>query len=268
MKMSKKVLPLGNTARERVKGNTTIINNSIDCINLLKNKDIVSIKSYDFEDLFNSIEIKDLYEKLILLFDEFQLVKYIDKSKYKHLIDFVLFENYLFNGVHVYKQINGIPQGGSASSILANLYLHFYENLQTNVKDIYVIYRYIDDILIAFFKKYNLLLDFYPRNLTLKLTNSNDKISNFLDLNINISDQTKFNIFDKRDEFNFNISILQNWYSNLSRLIHKNIILNQCLRIKRIITLDSDKMDKQAQLFNLSVKNGYPKQFVMDLIYN
>ena len=46
----------------------------------------------------------------------------------------------------------------------------------------------------------------YPKELILNKTNSSDTTSSFLDLSISISDgiiNTK--IYDKRDDFNFNI---------------------------------------------------------------
>ncbi|GFU34102.1 hypothetical protein TNCV_3199061 [Trichonephila clavipes] len=122
------------------------------------------------------------------------------KEKFDILANLVLKENFLAFDQNLYKQINGLPQGGPASNCLANLYLHFFE-IDHVVNDSYLINRYIDDLII-FGKnsEYKPNITFYPDYLKLLKTNFNFNMVDFLDLDLHLIDNNVVsNIFDTKE---------------------------------------------------------------------
>ena len=134
-----------------------------------------------------------------------------------------------------------MPQGGSASSLLTNLYLNYYENLFiSNFK----LYRYADDILIISQSSENTTPEFYPKNLQLVKSNNDLHCVNFLDLNICYDDvnDVSTDLFHKKNEFIFSIAE----YQFFNSCLRKNIILNQLIRIYRL----TSKQHLHKQLAN------------------
>ncbi|GFW89848.1 hypothetical protein TNCV_2425051 [Trichonephila clavipes] len=124
------------------------------------------------------------------------------KEKFDILVNLVLKENFIAFDQNLYKQIKGLPQGGPASNCLANLrvYLHFFE-IDHVVNDSYLIYRYIDDLII-FGKnsEYRPNITFYPDYLKLLKTNFNSNMVEFLDLDLHlINNNVVSNTFDTKE---------------------------------------------------------------------
>ena len=116
----------------------------------------------------------------------------------------------------VYRQTIGIPMGTDCAPQLANLYLFHHEYMymralmKSNLgmaKRFCNTVRYIDDLLALNNKKFEEeIVNIYPPELTLKRTTESDTTLSYLDVSISIC-QGKFitEVFDKRDNFNFNI---------------------------------------------------------------
>ncbi|GFY20503.1 reverse transcriptase domain-containing protein [Trichonephila clavipes] len=180
--------------------NTAIIKNSLEIARVTKDMMICSMHGFEFGDLFNSIDTDDMIKVLQLIYDKYELYTSMKKEKFDILVNLVLKENFITFDQNLYKQIKGLRQGGPASNCLANLYLHFFE-LDHVVNDSYLIYRYIDDIII-FGKniEYKPNITFYPDYLKLLKTNFNSNMVEFLDLDLHlINNIVVSNIFDTKE---------------------------------------------------------------------
>ena len=116
-----------------------------------------------------------------------------------------------------YRQTIGILMGTNGAPLVADLFLFCYERdfmktlSRENQTDIIETFnstsRYLDDLLnidnIYFDQMMNRI---YPTELQLNRANSSDTEAPFLDLNLCISNDTvSIKIYDKRDDFDFDI---------------------------------------------------------------
>ena len=250
------------------KQETHIIKNSFELIKNLKQlTHILDIKTYDFKDLFNNIDINDLYHVIIKLSEQFNNTNHVSNPNFKKLLKFILYNQYISQGNSIYKLNKGIPQGGISSTILANLYLHFYEIQQTF--NSHVMYRFIDDIIIFKVNNYGPMLNFqfYPHNLQLIENVYTSTWINFLDVSLNIQkgNKIKIKIYDKTDNYNFKVNKLQHFSSNLSKSVFKNIINNQLLRIKQLNNTCYYK-ENIINLIKTTIQNKYPPYLIHSFI--
>ena len=117
----------------------------------------------------------------------------------------------------VFQQTVGIPMGTYCAPLLADLFLYFYEaefikdivkHKRCNKTSFNYTFRYIDDLLSINNKTFGDFLDFiYLNELEIKDTTDTSTSVNYLDLKLEIGDQEHLftKIYDKRDDFNFNI---------------------------------------------------------------
>ena len=268
-KANKKLLKVLNTLFHEIsKEPHCIISNSYQLIQKMKSFNTIdSVQTLDFKDLFNNIIIKDLFSVIKQLFDLYQLntLTKFDSSTFNNLLQFVLFHNYLVHGNAVYLQTIGVPQGSTSSSMLANIYLYFYERKSTQITHHISIFRYIDDVLLCFHAPPVSLptLNIYPSNLELIPNEAHpSNFVNYLDITISIQNKSfKTTIYDKRNQFKFNVKFFPHYSSCLSNQVFKNLIINYLLRIQR---LDSNKctLSHINRLKNLCSMYNFPTIFV------
>ncbi|KAK3088048.1 hypothetical protein FSP39_013922 [Pinctada imbricata] len=154
-----------------------------------------------------------------------------------------LFDNiYVRFGENLYKQVVGIPMGTNCAPLVADLFLYTYEkefiqNLQKqrkhdDVKCFISTSRYLDDILTIdnpVFEKYKDVI--YPQELTLNKANFTDTETPFLDLNIKIvNGEIHTSVYDKRDDFGFNIVNFPWLDGDVPRLPSYGIYISQLIR--------------------------------------
>ena len=120
-------------------------------------------------------------------------------------------------GSKLYRQIVGIPMGTNCAPLVADLFLFCYERdfmlslSDNNQADIIEAFnstsRYLDDLLNInnpYFEQ--MVGQIYPTELQLNKANSSDTEAPFLDLNLSITNGiVSSKIYDKRDDFNFEI---------------------------------------------------------------
>ena len=120
-------------------------------------------------------------------------------------------------GSKLYRQIVGIPMGTNCAPLVADLFLFCHERdfmlslSDNNQADIIEAFnstsRYLDDLLNIdnpYFE--HMVGQIYPTELQLNKANSSDTEAPFLDLNLPITNATvSSKIYDKRDDFNFEI---------------------------------------------------------------
>ena len=125
-------------------------------------------------------------------------------------------------GTKLYRQTIGIPMGTNCAPLVADLFLFCYERdfmkslSRENQADIIEAFnstsRYLDDLLNIDNIYFDQMVDrIYPTEIQFNTANSSDTDALFLDLNLCISYGTvSTNIYDKRDEFDFDI-VFSGW---------------------------------------------------------
>ena len=126
----------------------------------------------------------------------------------------------------MFRQRVGIPMGTDCAPLLANLFLFYYEyrymkglikNNITLAKRFNFTMRYIDDVLTLNNSRFvTEIQHIYPSELDLKRTTENSTSLFYLDVLITI-DKGKY-VYDKRDDFGFNIVNFPHLCGNISPL--------------------------------------------------
>ena len=176
-------------------------------------------------------------------------------------------------------QVIGIPMGSNPAPFFANLFLAHKEadwvkaqrKLETiNVRKINNSFRFIDDLLSlnddsTFEKHYK---DIYPTELELKKENNHNSCVSFLDIYIYIENRefhTK--LFDKQDNFGFNIERISFYCSNIPSKMLYGTIGAEFLRISRATSKIEDLCHTCKQLLNQILKqNRQMKRIKFSLI--
>ena len=251
-----------------------------------------NIKMYDFSTLYTKISQDDLKEKLKLQVDmafKGGTNQYIrvsknsarwnnsiadgvySKERVHLLIDFVVDNSYFRLGNKVFRQKIGIPMGVDPAPQMANLYLHFYEAsyMKELTKSDYKkarkynnTSRFIDDLstlnndgVLARDKEI-----IYPAELVLNEENVNDQCGSFLDIAVNIVDKrfvTK--IYDKRDDFNFEIVNYPDLSGNIPRRQAYGVYTSQVLRYAKVCSKCDDFMKCLNVLTGKLIRKGFKK---------
>ena len=185
------------------------------------------------------------------------------KVAVKHLI-----ENCYFSvGNTVLRQAIGIPMGIDPAPFWANLFLYAYEfnymsdliaSDKVKARHFHSIKRFIDDLLALndggeFGRVHK---DIYPSELELKVEHSGSHAS-FLNLYISIIEGIfVYKLFDKRDDFPFNIVRMPYVSSNIPESIFYSAMVGEFLRIARSTLLFSDFLPKTRELIHRLKNQG------------
>ena len=260
-----------------------------------------SIHTFDFSTLYTKINLTDLNNVLLSVLDKAfkggtcQYIKIsgaeakFDKGKNKgisftkqecaQMIEYIINNAYFCFGTRVYQQIVGIPMGTDPAPYIANLYLHFYESkwmeelAKTNFTAARRSYshtrRFIDD-LCALNNGDEIKgnwKNIYPKELILNLENESDTKATFLDLDIEIkNNQYVTKIFDKRDQFKFDIISYPDLTGNIPEKQAYGVCIGQVIRIARNTTLFSDFVNRVRTLLQKLQHKGYKKQLHKTLL--
>ena len=218
------------------------IKNSGEILNKLKSRGFLAsgLSTYDFSTLYTTLPhnlIKDKLTELIeqtfnregslylacndknAFFTSEQPKRYKLWSCQKmcDALHYLLDNIFIRFGSKLYRQIAGIPMGTNCAPLVADLFLFCYERdfmlslSDNNQADIIEAFnstsRYLDDLLNIdnpYFEQ--MVGQIYPTELQLNKANSSDTEAPFLDLNLSITNGiVSSKIYDKRDDFNFEI---------------------------------------------------------------
>ena len=152
---------------------------------------------------------------------------------------------YIKVGSKVYRQTVGIPMGTDCAPQLANLFLFHYEYSYMKIlmnKNLCVAkkfndtIRYIDDLLTVNNSKFEKeICNIYPPELTLKRTSESERNLSYLDISINIcGGKYVTEVYDKRDDFNFDIVNFPYMCSNIPAKPTYDVYISQLIGICRI----------------------------------
>ena len=232
-----------------------------------------SIKTYDFSTLYTTIPHSKLksrltelirnafrfkngkkrYEYIVVGYKSTYFVKDHSEAKNKYteddivrMLEFLIDNIFVECGGVIFQQVIGIPMGTNCAPLLADLFLYSYEAefIQTLIKSgkrhlaksFHFTYRYIDDLLSINNPKFGDYIDYiYPVELEIKDTTDADHQASYLDLNLsyNRDKRLQVKLYDKRDDFNFNIVNFPFLSSNIPQSpaygVYKNICINVCI---------------------------------------
>ena len=194
---------------------------------------------------------------------------YLSKQDLIHWIDVLLDNIYIHFNDKIFKQIVGIPTGSNCSQELANLYLLSYEYehvcglLEDGMEEAAFTeyaFRYIDDLLslndVGYLER--VYDDIYPSEMKLNKTNTTSICCDYLDINITIKNG-KFvsKIYDKRQDFNFNVISLPHMSSNVPVGPTYGVFMSQ---LNRYLVANNDIVGFYSEtktLVNKLVKQGF-----------
>ena len=184
------------------------------------------------------------------------------------ILDFILGNIFVRFGRKMFKQVVGIPIGLDSGQDIANLLLFSYESdyVEKTSKQNMVLARkfnlcsrYIDDLFVGNFPNFKEhIYKIYPRELEIKLESSNIKEVSYLDLRIkSVGEALDFSIYDKRDDFNFQIVNFPFMDSCIPKKSALGVFYSQLIRYARINSSFQVFKDKSKCLICRLSKQGY-----------
>ena len=275
----------------------------LDCIDGIKSGR--NITTYDFSTLYTNFSLSDIeiaLKSVIKLAFKHSKKSHISiyKKSFKwtnsprvgtysfsetglmEAIVWLLKNSYFTVCKNVFRQLIGVPIGVNCGPLIANLTLFYYENkfLDSQYKVNYRLarklnntFRLIDDITSInsdgmFEDNYR---NIYPSSLILKKENNGDRNADVLDLSItvnNISDQASFliKVYDKRDDFKFDVCNFQYIESNISLKCAYGIFKSQLIRYFRICSEIKFFTDR-TKMLSVNLKSKGYSMFKLQSIF-
>jgi len=273
-----------------------IIDNNTNVIKSLKalsNKSRArQLSTYDFSTLYTKIPHKKLLEVLIdivefcfkgrtkesIRVDKHSNAYWSEKCNNKdkkyckldviNAIKFLLDNCFFTIGNKVLKQSIGLPMGGDPAPFWANLFLFYFEfkwlkkMRQTNnvlARRFNHTFRYIDDLLSindgGEFEQH--FKEIYPEELNLKKENDNNDSCSFLDLKIDIQNNSFVtSLYDKREDYEFKIVRLPYRSSNIPKKMFTSSIVTEILRIARVTSSFASFLTSTQVLIKRMISQG------------
>ena len=271
-------------------------------IKQLNNKKKAStIYSYDFTKLYTNIPHGMLKDNIIYVIEKaFKIKEYPDFIKvnmksatfakkkpdktnimYLNKDDVLSLLEYLLNNIYVkyrdniFRQAIGVPMGTDCAPDLANLFLFAFEYKyiiglidvkSDDIKRFKFIYRYIDDLLVLNDNEHfdSVYTDIYPQALELKYTARSRTNASFLDMDISINNSIfSKKLFDKRNEFNFNVISLPNMSNNIPINQAYSTYYSQIIRYFKANNNYSNFVNNVKCLYNKLCKQNFNKRLLL-----
>jgi len=193
---------------------------------------------------------------------------YLKPEDVKALIQTVVSETFVKFGGVIFKQVCGIPMGGNASPMIADLTLAAmeFEFLKKScnlglARTVHSAFRYIDDLLLVTSNNCETILkSIYPAELTCSRTNTNDESCDFLDLAIKREGKYMFKVYDKTEDFDFEVTKFVFADSNVPTVIGYDVFYAQLVRHARISTGTADFISKAKSMHLVLMQHGFQKR--------
>ena len=270
------------------------IKNSGDVLSKLLNKhcQVSSISTYDFSTLYTTLphdliklKLTHLIQKIFGREGKLFLACNVDRAFFTNdsiqhytmwtcsevceALNFLLDNIFVRHGDTIYRQVIGIPMGTNCAPLVADLFLFCYErdfmfslNPITQADIISAFNntsRYLDDI----FNMDNPYFDsmfssIYPKELKLNKANISDISAPFLDLDLSIHNGViSSKIYDKRDDFNFNIVNYPHLDGDVPRSTSYGIYISQLIRFARACSSVDDFIERNRLITAKLLTQGY-----------
>ena len=268
-----------------------------------KCRKIKSVATFDFEQLYTNLKLEDIkvamedvirigigYKRRFIKITNFRAfwsTSKLDKltvseEELTSMIDFLINNSYFILGDKIYRQKIGIPMGTDCAPFIANLFLFRHEFRYTmqllkdgNYKDalkLTRVYRYIDDITVINDQNYlqENYKNIYPTSLNLKKVNVDNRGADILDISVKIDQNFTCltSVYDKRDDFDFDIINFPDLRSNINQKMAYNVYKEEIRRYIKICNNSESLVDKCIQLENNLLKKEYSKRILFDNLAN
>ena len=270
------------------------IDNSIQFIEHINNLDLYNLQVYDFTTLYTNLDlgvIETLVNEMIDLIFNKSFNKYLcverfgdrgffSKKSYngflcftaktlKEAVRFILNNTYISFSGFVLKQVRGIPMGGNSSSQLADVPLSKSEfNYQLSLikdkkfnlaKRLSNNKRYVDDLGVINYTTFaSRIPEIYPPDLLMERSGNDNKFVNYLDIAVNIySHKVTTKMYNKIDDFNFEVVNFTFPHSNISISIGYNLFYSQLIRYYKICSEVQDFIHSSRNLYRELSLRGY-----------
>jgi hypothetical protein len=270
------------------------IKNSLEVIDKIENKKykVSQVSTYDFSTLYTTLPHALIKSKLVSLIEKTfarEKCSYLALNTKTAFFTNQMLDNYIiwtgldfcaaltflldnlfveFNG-KIFKQIIGVPMGTNCAPLIADLFLYCYESefmlelSKTKQVDLIQCFnltsRYIDDILNLdnpFFAQY--IHKIYPNELVLNLSCLSNTDAAYLDLHLTINNNMiKTSLYDKRDDFNFEIVNFPFLDGNIPKGPSYGIYISQLVRYARACSCIKDFNDRNLILTKKLLKQGF-----------
>ena len=250
-----------------VRNSTSFIKDSqhliqfLDCLFFPLDSVIISA---DFDSLYTSMRVKDVLIKITNFIQKNFFSNEITTFGFHSLLKIVFNFNYFQFNDKFFKQFDGIGMGSKCAPAIANIYLSILEESFIRIEKPLFYKRFIDDTFSIFDKNFDLNI-FKNHFGYLKLNIVNEKVVNFLDLNIKldpINCSLIFSLFIKPT----NTFSYLDYTSNHPLFVFKNIPKGLLIRVRRICTYLHDYFHF-ARLFCSELnKKGYDEETLNKVI--
>ncbi len=187
----------------------------------------------------------------------------LKKEEVFEIIEVILNETYVQFGGQLFKQICGVPIGGNSSSLIADLALSVmeYRYITECVRERKPVprgLRYVDDLNIINSKDFmDTAKDIYSEELVLNRTNSSYRKAAFLDMEIMVSDSLQYRIYNKTDDFSFDVVRYGFKESNIHSSVGAGVFLSQLTRFIRITNSLSDFEGRVSEMYKTFISHGF-----------
>ena len=197
--------------------------------------------------------------------------KFFLKEEILEMVKFVLDNTCVKFAGFNFRQVSGIPMGGNASPLLADLTLSMLEfNYMKNASPLLrtsmgLCMRYIDDVLNINGRKFlDICKEIYPGCLPLEETTNSSYNANFLDISIHINNgKIESTLYNKVEAFNFDVIRMPHSSSGISRNIGVNVFYSQLIRIGRICSNSTEFCRKTKLLIETFIEKGYDPELLL-----
>ena len=195
---------------------------------------------------------------------------YYTEEQVISMLEFLIDNIFVKFGGRIFQQVIGIPMGTNCAPLLADLFLYSYETefLQDLIKKKKIkearsfnfTYRYIDDVLSINNPHFSDWLPLiYPPELEIKETTDTASSASFLDLYLEIdtNGQLSTRIYDKRDDFKFEIINFPHMDSNIPSSPAYGVYISQLIRYARGCSKYSEFVKRHQILTKRLLNQGF-----------
>jgi hypothetical protein len=178
-------------------------------------------------------------------------------------------ETYVLFAGTVFQQIKGIPMGGNASPLLADLTLcgMEYDYMKATRIPRPLVVRYIDDLLVINNPNFaTTARQIYDPSLKLDITH-NGRECFYLDLDVKvINGRVEVGLYNKTDSFPFVVNRFGFPCSNVALHSHSTVIFSQLIRFCRIIDSAGACVSACNQMIQLYRNRGFKEEFLRKVV--
>ena len=280
-----------------LKNSKDLLNNFKDRSSFSK---ITSLKTFDFSTLYTTIphdklkcRLKEIihrafhnkngqtrYNFVVLGHESTYFVQnttaaktFFTEEQVISMLEFLIDNIFVTFGGKLFQQVIGIPMGTNCAPLLADLFLYSYESefIQQLIKDKKVkearsfnlTYRYIDDVLSINNPEFaNWIPLIYPPELEIKETTDTASSVSYLDvyLEFDADGHLTTRIYDKRDDFNFDIINFPHLSSNIPISPAYGVYISQLIRYSRACSCYSDFVYRHQCLSKKLIHQGFVRE--------